>query len=347
MKVKKVYKDILKFIFFLGIGVFLIWWFVRKLTPQEIDEIFAALKNVNYWWLLLGIFFGILSNVARTSRWITLIEPMGYKLRYHNVFMSVLIAYLANLAVPRLGELTRCGTLAKYEKVPFEKSFGTVIAERACDLIVFGILFVLNIAIQFNNLREYVNEKILGRISTDAVVEKGSSPVLWIVVGVIVLLCVAVVVFVKCLPDNKISIKIKSLIKGLFDGLKSIIHLKRPFTFIFHSLLLWGCYLMMTFAAFKALPDTALLGMDAAMSSLVFSTIGVILVQGGIGIYPIIVAEVLTVYGITSAIGYTMGWIIWTNQTVIVILGGILSLFILPLVNKQKYDANEPTSVTQ
>lgn len=332
---KSIIKDILKFVIFLGIGVLLIWLFVRKLTPEEIKEIFISLKNIKYGWLFVGIAFGILSNVARTSRWIILMEPMGYKPRYLNVFMSVLIAYFANLAIPRLGEVTRCGLLTKYEKIPFAKSFGTVITERVFDMIMFLLLFVINLLIQFNALQQYLNDKIIAPIQNSYSNFNGWTILLILLIAVVVVVAGYIILWKKN-PNNKIVVKINNTIKGFWDGIKSIIYIKRPFTFIFHTLLLWVCYFYMTRFVFLCLPETSHLGYDAALSSLVFSTIGVILVQGGIGIYPWIVSEVLLVYGVTSAIGYAMGWLIWLNQTIIVIIAGIISLIALPIINNHK-----------
>jgi len=269
-------------------------------------------------------------------------EPLGYKPKYSNVFLSVLVAYFANLAIPRLGEVTRCGLLIRYEKIPFEKSFGTVITERAFDLIVYGILFIVNILWQFDVLKDYLNNKIFSSFNESSSI---SGLALLAVVGIVACL---IVVFLflflkKRYPKNKIVVKILALLKGLWDGIKSLAYTKKPWQFLFHTVLLWVCYFFMTYFVFLCLPETAHLGANAALSSLVFSTIGIILVQGGIGIYPMIVAEVLVIYGISSAIGYATGWLIWLNQTAIVILGGIVSLILLPLINNKKNEAPKPT----
>lgn len=341
-KKKSLLKDILKFVFFIGIGVLLIWLFVRQLTPQEIEEIKLSLKNVKYIWLIVGLLFGILSNVARTSRWIVLMEPLGYKMKYGNVFLSVLVAYFANLAIPRMGEVTRCGLLAKYEKIPFEKSFGTVITERVFDMIMFLLIFVVNAIWQFDTLKDYMNNRIFASFNETSSV---SGFALIIIIGIVVcVLLVLVYIFLKKkFPENKIIVKISSLLKGFWDGIISLTRMKKPWKFIFNTILLWTCYFFMTYFVFFCLPETSHLGADAAMSSLAFSTIGIILVQGGIGIYPMIVAEVLVIYGVSSAIGYTSGWLIWLNQTVMVIVGGILSLILLPILNNKKKNENKPT----
>ncbi|MGI6718235.1 MAG: lysylphosphatidylglycerol synthase transmembrane domain-containing protein [Bacteroidales bacterium] len=333
-------KDILKFLFFLGIGFLLIWLFVRKLTSEEIDSIFASLKNIKYSWLILAFIFGVISVIARASRWIILIEPLGYKPKYSNMFFSVLVAYIANLAFPRLGEVARCGVLTKYEEIPFEKSFGTVITERICDLLVFFILLIANIIIQYSVLEAYVNEKILGRLFG----KNAEIPILLIIFISFVALVLILVFIVKKFPNNKFAKKTKKVFSGFIEGIKSFSKIQRPWAFLFHTVLLWVCYFYMTRVVFYCLAETSFLGSDAAFSSLVFSTIGNILVQGGIGIYPMIVSEILTVYGCTSAIGYTMGWLIWINQTMLIIIGGIVAFIVLPFINNNNKD-NKPKEI--
>lgn len=336
MKIKL--KDILKFLFFLGIGILLIWLFVRKLTPEEIDSIFQSLSNIKYSWLIVAFLFGVLSVIARASRWLILIEPLGYKPKYPNMFFSVLVAYIANLAIPRLGEVARCGVLTKYEKIPFEKSFGTVVTERICDLLVFFLLLIVNIIVQYNVLETYVNEKIIGRLLG----RNSEVPILLIIFGAIIVFIILFIIIIKKFPNKKFVKKIKNVLDGFVEGIKSFSKIKRPFAFVFHTVLLWVCYYYMTRVVFNCLAETSFLGGDAAFSSLVFSTIGNILVQGGIGIYPMIVSEVLTVYGCTPAIGYTSGWLIWINQTMLIIVGGIVAFIVLPFINNDTKSKDKP-----
>ena len=325
--------QILRLLFFLGLGFTFIWLFLRNLSVEEKQDIISNLKNANYYWILLSMIFGFISNMSRSARWKILMEPMGYNPRFHNVFMSVFIAYFANLALPRLGEVSRCLPLAKYEKIPFEKSFGTVVTERAFDMVIFIILFVINVFLQFSRLWGYLEEKVL-----DPLQEKfmSLSSLTNILILVVVLLLGTVALFLVFRNKNsKLLAKVKKTISGFADGLKSILYMKKPWVFIFHTLNIWFMYLLMTLVVFRCLPATASLGIDAAFSVLMLGSIGIILIQGGIGIYPAIVAETLTLYGVFKTTGYAMGWLLWSGQTIMVIIAGLISLVLLPIVNRK------------
>ncbi|PKO95047.1 MAG: TIGR00374 family protein, partial [Bacteroidetes bacterium HGW-Bacteroidetes-9] len=133
---------------------------MSNLTASQKHEIFQSLKIADYTWIAVAILLGMLSHLSRAMRWKILMEPMGYKPRTANVFMAVLIGYLANLALPRLGEVSRCGILTRYEKIPFNKSFGTVITERAIDMLTFVLLFFFLLFTQSGKLSIYITEKI-------------------------------------------------------------------------------------------------------------------------------------------------------------------------------------------
>ena len=127
---------------------------------------------------------------------------------------------------------------------------------------------------------------------------------------------------------------------GFFEGMQSLVKIKKLWLFIFYSLAIWGLYLMMAYFVFFSMPETAGLGIDAGLATLVFGTIGIMLVQGGIGIYPVIVAETLLLYSVESTKGYALGWLIWSSQTITIILLGSVSLILLPLLNKKTAHAN-------
>ena len=146
----------IKFVFFLGLGLLIIWLSVRNLTGAEKDEIIHSFRIANYNWVFLAIILGIISHVLRSLRWMIFFEPMGYHPSFKNTFFAVMVGYFANMAFPRLGEVTRCGVLARYEKIPFNKSFGTVVTERALDMIIFFLLFLLMIFTQIGTLHDYL-----------------------------------------------------------------------------------------------------------------------------------------------------------------------------------------------
>jgi len=327
-----------KILFFLGLGIFFIWLFLRNLTGAEKKDIMVSFQEANYWWILVSVGMGIISHTSRTIRWKMMLKPLGYNPRFINVFFAVFIGYFANLALPRLGEVSRCGVLAKYEKIPFQKSFGTVFTERALDLLTFVILFFINLALQFNKVGGYINEKIYTPLSEKLNIENFSVFLLYFVIGALLIFLIFTFFLRKRIRHTKFYQKVKSLIYGFGEGLKSLLKIEKPGLFIFHSIVIWLLYYLMTYVVFMCLPETSHLPLQSGLAVFVFATIGIMVVQGGIGIYPAIVAETLAIYFIPETKGYAMGWLLWTGQTVMIILAGVVALTFLPVVNKEKND---------
>lgn len=332
---KKVF-TVLKVIVFLGIGVFFIWFFVKDLSSEEKKGIFRSFREANYLWLFLSLLVALLSHLFRTLRWQMLLNTIGYRPRFKNTFLSLMIGYFANLALPRLGEVSRCGILNNYEKIPFEKSFGTVVGERAFDLLSFVVLFFLNLLFQYRVISGYVDANITGPLN-QKFSNLGDGFLIWIMAACCLLIVLFFIFFHKRLKKIRIYQKILNVMKGFWEGLKSLARVRKPGLFLLYTILIWGCYYLMSYLCFFSLAETSHASPAAAMSVLVLGTIGIMVVQGGIGIYPVIVAETLTVYGIASVTGFALGWLIWGTQTFIIILAGIFSLILLPLLNTQKH----------
>ncbi len=331
-------KNVIRFTVFLGIGIFFIWIFLRNLTPDQKKEIFNSMGNANYWWIALAIPLGILSHYARAMRWKMLIETMGYKPGNTNMFFAVITGYFANLALPRLGEVSRCSILTKYENVPFNKSFGTVITERALDFIIFLFLFFLNLALQAERLSGYINEKIYKPLQAKFHITYNLSGTLTIlVVAFAVVGTLIFLIFRKQILANKMYLKIKEIVLGFVEGMKSLIKVRNLWLFGFYTFSIWALYLLMAYIVFFSIPASSGVGLDAGLAVLVFGSVGFMVVQGGIGIYPAIVAETLVLYGVASAQGYALGWLIWTSQNLTIVLVGIISLVLLPLLNNRKH----------
>ncbi len=328
-----------KILFFLAIGIFFIWIFLRKLTLDQKHEIWDSFINANYLWLLVSIILGILSHVIRALRWNSLLEPMGYKPKLKNTFSAVMIGYLANTALPRLGEVTRCGVLNKYEKIPMGKSFGTVMVERSLDLVVFAGLFFINLMIFYDKLGLYFREKVFNPMSERFQFENGAIFFLLIPALVFLSMAVLLLVYRRKIQHLTLYLKIKELLIGFWHGLWAVTKIRKPFTFIFHSLMIWFLYYLMIYVCFFTMPQTSHLGPDAALSLLMFGSIGIIVVQGGIGIYPAIIAETLLLYNIPTTYGYALGWLGWTAQTLMIVITGLVSLVLLPVINKTKIHA--------
>ena len=245
-----------------------------------------------------------------------------------------MVGYLANFALPRLGEVSRCGVLTKYEKIPFTEAFGTVIAERVIDLLCLIIIFFATLFFQFNELWGLTNDYIVqpAKLKFSSIFQNNSFSLIF---G-IVMIGVTVSFFIFRKKSTGVFVnKIKRLIQGFVDGLKSIKSLKRPYLFIFHTVLIWFLYVTSLYLGFMCLKETAHLGVGAAFAVLIFSTLGVIFVPGGTGASQALVTETLTViFNISFTFAFAFAWLMWTSQFVLILFLGVLSLILLPMLNK-------------
>ncbi len=329
-----------KYLFFLGIGVFLVWWSLHQIPNDKWAAFKEALLTSNFW-LLIPV-FGILtaSHLLRAIRWRTLMLPMGYSPRIANTFFAVMIGYLANLAVPRLGEVLKCTILAKYEKVPAEKLVGTIVVERAVDVCCLIIVFLLAFIFQYEVIGEYAKEIFLNLVAN----KKGSFS--WektaIILGVLFILIIAIKIWFNKFAHLAIVISLKKILKGIAEGLSAIRYLKQKGLFIFCTIGIWCMYIGGTWVGLYATHGTAGLGLGSALSALAFASIGMILTPGGIGAYALFLAKVLEKSNIPFEIGYANGTLQWFAQFLIVVIVGSLCLAILPIYNKkvQENEAN-------
>jgi uncharacterized protein (TIRG00374 family) len=279
---------------------------------------------------------GIISHVFRALRWMLFFEPMGYHPSLKNTFFAVMVGYFANMAFPRLGEVTRCGILARYEKIPFNKSFGTVITERAIDMILFIFLFFLMIVTQAGTIGHYLNATVYPKLA-----QKFDNPLFSRVVIISsVVLCLifltALYLLRKKIAASAFVQKIKKMLLGFWDGLKSLSQIRKPGLFIFYSVAIWTLYFLMIYVCFFCFSDTSTLSPGAALSALVLGSVGIMVTPGGIGLYPAIIQETMLLYGIVRTTGLALGWISWTAQTSMILITGGISLILLSF-NKQTH----------
>lgn len=338
---KKKILNILKFLFFLGLGGFFIWLFLKNLSPEQKNEIYDSFVHADFKWFYLSMLVGIASHVFRSLRWKMLLRPMGYNPKNLNIIMAVFIGYLANLALPRLGEVSKCGALAKYEKIPLNKSIGTVITERAIDLLTLIILFAITIAMNFERLQYYVNEKIFDPIGSKIEALQNTNILFFIVAAFFLIILLLLYRIRKRYQHSFLYSKGREMIKGFIEGLSSLKDMEKPWLFILYTVLIWVSYWMMTHVVFYSLAETSPLNLNASLIVLMFGSIGIIVVQGGIGIYPAIVAETLVLYNIPPSSGYAMGWLLWTAQQLMVVVLGSASFGLLPVLNRSKLKKNE------
>ena len=313
----------------IALGVFLIWYSFSKLSSTDVDSIKLSFKTANYWWVLASVLFGVLSHLSRAYRWYFLLEPLGYKPRFANSVMAVLIAYLLNLLIPRSGEIARAASVKKYENIPFEKAFGTIVAERVADVIM--LLLIIGIAF-------FLQTELIGSYLFKGG-EKSST-----ITKIVVFIVLPVIGFFTYRffkkSKNPVIKKVIVFINGLIEGAKSILTMKKKWKFIFHTIFIWLMYVLMFYVVTFALPETTNLPFGAIIVGFVVGGISMALTNGGLGTYPVFVAGALVLYKIDHNAALAFGWIMWTAQTIMVLLFGSLSLIFIPIYNKYLAKAN-------
>ncbi|WP_029037535.1 lysylphosphatidylglycerol synthase transmembrane domain-containing protein [Salinimicrobium xinjiangense] len=305
------------------LGVFLIWYSLSSATPQERQELWNNIKLADMEWVWLSVFFGVLSHLSRAYRWKYLLEPLGYRPRFANSFMAVMSGYLANLGVPRSGEVLRGATLATYEKVPFDKAFGTIVSERIADLAMVLIITIIGFLIQTEQLISYFRANDINPFLT---------------IGIFLAMVFIGILFLNLIrrSSHRYMIKIREFARGLLEGMRSILKMKRKKEFLLHTLFIWVMYLLMFYVIKYAIPETNSLTIAGFMAAFIVGTFAITTTNGGIGIYPIAMGAVLLLFGINQQAGEAFGWIMWGSQTLMVVVLGGFSLLFLPLYNQKK-----------
>ena len=304
------------------LGVYLIIYKYNEFTPAQITEMKGYFKNANYFYIYISLIIAVLGFLSRAYRWKFSIEHMGYESKFHNNFMAVCVAYFMNLTIPRSGEVSRALVLKKYENIPFDKAFGTIVAERVVDLLIFLMFVTIGFLVQFNVLKEYIIAKIP--------VEK---LILLFVIG-----SVGFVVFILIwmYSNWKIILKLKEKFSGLIEGMTSILKMKHKWAFLFHSFFIWFSYLLMFYVTIFALKETSNIGFSAVIIGFIFGSLAIGFTNSGFGAYPILVAEIFMLYGIPDTAGTAFGWLVWTSQTILMVILGGLSFLFLPILNRNK-----------
>jgi len=327
-------RTILQYTFFLGLGIFLVWWSVKDLTGDDRSQIQLALKTARYWLVLpvFGILF--LSHYIRAIRWKLLMEPMGYNPSTTNTVFAVFIGYLANQAVPRLGEVLKCTVLARYEKIPADKLIGTIILERVIDAITLLLVFGITLAIQPDIYSQLIDTIFNSKGKEGA--KTISSTLVSIILVSLIVLAIAIWMIRNKKTFSDLGLLFKKIWHSIWQGVSAIQHLKKRWWFLFLTLSMWALYLVGGYIGFMALRETTQYGIREAFTVLSAGSIGMIATPGGIGTYAYLLQKTMEVYGLNPGIALAFGWILWLAQTVVILIGGLISFVSIPWYNKRK-----------
>lgn len=316
-------KKALKVILPIALGVFLIWYSYNMTSAEDRREIVHYIREANLFWVGLSVFIGILSHVSRAIRWNYLLEPIGYRPSLTNNVMIILTAYLANLGIPRSGEFLRATALATYEKVPFQKGFGTIVTERVIDLLMLLLVILVALVSQTEIILGYLGENGLGLTASIALLAGG-------ILGLFVFRA-----FLRR-SNWKFAQKLRGFVRGLIEGVMSIFKMRRKWAFLGHTLFIWAAYIGMFWVIKYTVPETLNLSFWELLVAFIAGAFAMTATPGGLGLYPLAVAQALMLFGISSNSADAFGWIIWIAQTLMVVFFGAISFLLLPLWNRGK-----------
>lgn len=315
---KSTTKKAIKIIVPLLLAIFFGWYTFSKLPIKEFIPYF---ENANYSWIALGVVFGILSHLSRAYRWKFMLEPLGYNPKLPNSIMAVFIAYLANFGIPRSGEVLRAAVLTNYEDVPFEKGFGTIVAERFADLVMMFGLIAIALYLKFDFIYKFFIEKF--------------NPQTLVIIGIgFLILAIVFTLFFKN-SKSKFAIKIRTFVIGLIEGVLSIFKMKQKWAFIFHTVFIWSMYVLMFYVTTFALPEISGLPFAAILIAFISASFTIAATNGGVFVYPLAIGAAFSLFNIPETPSIAFGWIIWTAQTLIIIILGSLSFLYLPIYNRK------------
>ncbi|WP_291858913.1 lysylphosphatidylglycerol synthase transmembrane domain-containing protein [Marinilabilia sp.] len=318
----------LRIFLFLSMGIIILWWLYKDQNPYELLEIMK--NDVGYGWIVLSLIMGLLSHISRTIRWQMLIEPVEKRPGAVNTFLAVMIGYLANLAIPRMGEISRCGVLSKYEKLSFTRLVGTVVTERVLDLIMLLLALGLMIVLQYNVFADFVNNKM----DLSGLAKFFSS---WWFALIILFAGGAILVFRQNILNSQMYFRLKDLWLKFKEGLFSYRNVRNKPLFFLHTLLIFVLYFLMIYVCFFGFPFTRELGPGAGLAVFVLGSFGMVApVQGGIGPYHFMVISTLLFFGVQAPQAAAFALLVHGSLNGMIMITGLLSLVAIPLINKKE-----------
>lgn len=342
---KKIVVNILQFLLSLSIGSTILYFVYQHQSKAYtsdcmnegnpasacnlMDKLFDDFQHTNFWWIGLVMLAFLVSNYSRTVKWMILLKPLGYKPRFVNGYLSILVAYFANIFIPRIGEVARAGIFSKYEKIPVEKVMGTIVVDRVIDVLCLLLAFCLALFFEF--------DKLWGYIEQNSGQSQGGGRTKWVVLGILAFVSIVIYLLRKKLAKTAIFQKIMTLVHGFWEGILTVGKLERPWLFIFHSLNIWFLYFLMTWLGFKAFGPTSHLDLRAALTVFAFGTLGMVIPSpGGMGTFQGLVTGVLTLfYGIKGEDAFSVANIIFfLIQIGLNSVAGLFAFVLLPLLNK-------------
>ncbi|WP_439651366.1 lysylphosphatidylglycerol synthase transmembrane domain-containing protein [Mesonia aestuariivivens] len=305
------------------LGVFFVYYSYTSATPQERTILWQNIIKVNPIWIALSMLFGVLAHLSRAYRWKFLLRPMGYEIKLYNSFMAIMAGYLCNLGIPRSGEVLRGATISSYEKIPFQKAFGTIVSERVADLVMLLLVVSTTLLLKYDLLLFFFETNHINPF--------------WSIFILMFLIFIGFwfLKFIKNSSNVKLG-KLKGFVVGILEGMVSIFNMKKSYIFILHTVFIWIMYVAMFWIIKFAVAGTVNLGFSYILIAFVVGSFTISLTNSGVGVYPVAIGAVLLIFNISKQDGEAFGWLVWGTQIILNIVLGLLSFLFLPILNKTK-----------
>ena len=314
-------KKTLQLVLPLLLGIFLCWYAFAQFSTEELALIKEQFLKADYSYLWLSVAMGFLSHVSRGIRWQYTLASMHYFPKRYNLVLAVFIGYLLNLTVPRSGEVSRALLINRYDKVPFDKAFGTILTERVIDMCILLLFIAVVFVFQFDLVWHFLE----GYLTFSYII---------VVLLVLGLLFLGGVYWIYR-STSSFAQKVRKMLSGIKEGIFSILHLKKKWQFIAHPLFIWLMYFWMFYVVFFSMEQTKELSIIQVLTAFVIGSFAIVFTNGGLGAYPLFIAKVLLLFGVTETVGTALGWVIWIAQFLMIILFGGLSFLLLPIINRR------------
>ena len=331
----------LKFLAFLIIGIIFLWLAFRNVEFRKLVE---GLKGASYKWVLLSLLFALMAYISRARRWILLVNPLGYRPSLKNTFYSVMTGYLANLALPRIGEITRCVALGRKEKIPFDQLLGTVVIERTIDF--FSLLAIMTglIILREREIYEFLKASIFIPLKEKVFSAVGFTWIIWVVLFVLMVLALLLVIrYRKRLRKISFVSRLFDIARGVINGLKTITNLQNKWEFVFHTIFIWINYALMTWVVVFALKATSHISFGDSIFLLVIGGLAMSApVQSGLGAFHYIISRgIAFIASVNIEEGLVYAFLTHESQLIFVLIIGGLSFFMI----FRKHEKEKPVSL--
>ena len=304
------------------LGAGLTYYIYTSFTPAQLAKMKSYFITANYNFVAMALFVAFLGYVFRAYRWKYTLAEIGSYPGFTVNFLAVSIGYLVNLGIPRSGEVSRALVLKKYKEIPFDKAFGTIIAERIVDFFILILLILTAVALEFNTLKEFLLKNI-------------PIPLL-LILAILGFLGLLTSIYLYKYSKWKLIIQLKSKIEGLNEGVLTIFNMPNKWPFLFHTLLIWGSYILMFYLTVQSLDATQNMTLGTTIVAFVIGGLVMTFTNGGFGFFPALISKILILYHIPEEAGTALGWIIWISQLIITVFLGLFGFLALPLVNRRK-----------